>query len=122
MLYRKIGSYIERHLKSEADQILVVEGARQIGKSFIIRAVGTRLYKNFVEINFVEADEGRQVFKNIRSAEDFYLSLSMVAGKSLGTYADTLVFIDEIQLYPQYLTKPYISKPQGGAFRAAACR
>lgn len=83
-------------MKSEADQILVVEGARQIGKSFIIRAVGTRLYKNFVEINFVEADEGRQVFKNIRNAEDFYLSLSMVAGKSLGTYADTLVFINEI--------------------------
>lgn len=104
MLYRKIGSYIEEHLKSDTDKILVLEGARQIGKSYIVREVGKRLFKNFVEINFVEDDEGRKMFKNIRTTEDFYLSLSMVAGNKLGNRDDTLVFIDEIQQYPQYLT------------------
>lgn len=32
MLYRKIASYIEEHLRSDSDKILVIEGARQIGK------------------------------------------------------------------------------------------
>ena len=58
MLYRKITSYIEDYLKSDNDKILILEGARQIGKSFSIREVGTRLYPNYVEINFVEDDEG----------------------------------------------------------------
>lgn len=104
MLYRKITSYIEDHLQSNTDKILILEGARQIGKSFSIREVGTRLYKNYVEINFVEDDEGNQLFKNIHKKEDFYLTLSMVAGDKLNDRTDTLVFLDEIQHYPQYLT------------------
>ena len=104
MLYRKITSYIEDYLKSDTDKILVLEGARQIGKSFSIREAGTRLYPNFVEINFVEDDEGDQLFKNIHKKEDFYLTLSMVAGDKLKNRNETLVFLDEIQHYPQYLT------------------
>ena len=104
MLYRKITSYIEDYLKSDTDKILVLEGARQIGKSFSIREAGTRLYPNFVEINFVEDDEGDQLFKNIHKKEDFYLTLSMVAGNKLKNRNETLVFLDEIQHYPQYLT------------------
>ena len=104
MLYRKITSYIEDYLKSDNDKILILEGARQIGKSFSIREVGTRLYPNFVEINFVEDDDGEQLFKNIHKKEDFYLTLSMVAGNKLNNRDDTLVFLDEIQHYPQYLT------------------
>ena len=104
MLYRKIESYIEDHFKTDSDKILILEGARQIGKSYIIREVGKRLFENFVEINFVKDDEGNQTFKQIRTTEDFYLNLSMIAGKSLDNYQNTLVFLDEIQQYPQFLT------------------
>jgi len=104
MLYRKITSYIEDYLKSDTDKILILEGARQIGKSFSIREAGTRLYPNYVEINFVEDDEGDQLFKNIHKKENFYLTLSMVAGDRLSGRDGTLVFLDEIQHYPQYLT------------------
>lgn len=104
MLYRKIESYIEDHFKTDSDKILILEGARQIGKSYIIREVGKRLFENFVEINFVKDDEGNQTFKQIRTTEDFYLNLSMIAGKSLDNYQNTLIFLDEIQQYPQYLT------------------
>ena len=104
MLYRKIGSYIEDHLRSDEDRILLIEGARQIGKSYIIRDIGTKLYANFIEINFIEDDEGAQIFKNVHNTEDFYLHLSMYAGDKLGSYEDTLIFIDEIQQYPQFLT------------------
>ena len=113
MLYRKITTYLENHLKSGTDKILILQGARQIGKSFSIREVGTRLFKNFVEINFVEDDEGDQLFKNIHKTEDFYLTLSMVAGDRLGDRNDTLVFLDEIQHYPQYLTMLKFLREEG---------
>ena len=80
MLYRKISAEIEAHLLSGNDKIMVVEGARQIGKSYIIREVGKRLFKNFVEINFVKDNETEGLFRNIRGIKDFYLALSMVAG------------------------------------------
>ena len=104
MLYRKITSYLEDYLKSDSGKILILEGARQVGKSFSIREVGSRLFPNYVEINFVEDDEGQQLFKNIHKKEDFYLTLSMVAGDKLSSRDDTLVFLDEIQHYPQFLT------------------
>lgn len=75
----------------------LLKEARQIGKSYIIRDVGTELYDNYVEINFVEDDAGGKIFKNVRTTEEFYLNLSMVAGSKLDKYENTLVFIDEIQ-------------------------
>lgn len=104
MLYRKIRTYIENHLQSNDDKILIIEGARQIGKSYIIRDVGKELYNNYVEINFVLDYEGEKIFKNVHTTEEFYLKLSMVAGTRLDRYDNTLVFIDEIQQYPQFLT------------------
>ena len=104
MLYRKIRADIEAHLSSGNDKIMVIEGARQIGKSYIIREVGNRLYKNFVEVNFAKDDETEGLFRNIRRLDEFYMTLSMVAGGKLGDRSDTLIFLDEIQHYPQYLT------------------
>ena len=104
MLYRKIETYIESHLTSDSDKILILEGARQIGKSYIIREVGKRLFRNFVEVNFVLDDEGKQIFKNVKTLEDFYLNLSMIAGNNLDNKDNTLIFLDEIQQYPQILT------------------
>ena len=96
MLYRKIDRYIEDHLRSDSDKILLLDGARQIGKSYIIRTVGKRVYKNYVEINFAEDKEGDKIFENIHKKEDFYLTLGMVAGQQLNTYEDTLVFLDDV--------------------------
>lgn len=104
MLYRKIGKEIENHLLSETDRIMIVEGARQIGKSFIIRTVGKRLFRNFVEINLVEDAAGNGLFGKVKTTEDFYFALSSIYGSKLGDYSDTLVFIDEIQQYPQFMT------------------
>ncbi len=104
MLYRKIQRFLEEHFKSNTDKILVIEGARQIGKSYIIREVGKQCFRNFVEINFAEDAEGIGIFRNIRTTDDFYLNLSVLAGDKLGNYDDTLIFLDEIQQYPQYLS------------------
>lgn len=104
MLYRKIEKDIEGYLRAEDDRIMILEGARQIGKSFIIREVGKKLYDNFIEINFAEDDEGPKIFKVIGTTEEFYFTLSSVYGEKLDRYENTLIFLDEIQHYPQYLT------------------
>jgi len=113
MLYRKISKEIEAHLNSGNDKIMVVEGARQIGKSYIIREVGNRLYTNFVEVNFVKDDETEGLFRDIHGLDEFYMTLSMVAGGKLGNKSDTLVFLDEIQHYPQYLTMLKFLREEG---------
>lgn len=104
MLYRKIEKDIEGYLRAEDDRIMILEGARQIGKSFIIREVGKKLYDNFIEIDFAEDDEGPKIFKGIGTTEGFYFTLSSVYGEKLDRYENTLIFLDEIQHYPQYLT------------------
>ncbi len=104
MLFRKIEKDIEEHLRAEDDRIMILEGARQTGKSFIIREVGRRLYDNFIEINFAKDDEGPRMFKGIGTTEGFYFTLSSAYGEKLDRYENTLIFLDEIQHYPQYLT------------------
>ena len=104
MLYRKFAKNIEDFLNSEPEKILLVNGARQIGKSFIIRHVGSQIFKNFIEINLREDKEGPQIFANVKTTVDLYIQLGIVAGNRLGKFEDTLVFLDEIQEYPHLLT------------------
>ena len=104
MLYRKIEHLIEEHLKSGTPKILLVDGARQVGKTYIIRYVGNRLFENFIEINMVEDYLGARLFENVRTVEDFYLQVSMLAGNRMKEKDNTLIFLDEIQAYPNLLT------------------
>ena len=104
MLYRKIETVIEEHLKSDSKKILLIDGARQVGKTYIIRYVGKKIFKNFIEINMVEDSLGNRLFENTKTVEDFYLQVSMLAGNKMGKKSDTLIFIDEIQAYPHLLT------------------
>lgn len=104
MLYRKIQITLEKYLNSDSNKVLVLDGARQVGKTFIIRHVGQKLFKNYIEINLKEDAEGNQAFSQVRTVKDFYLQLSVLAGEKMGNKKDTLVFLDEIQSYPHLLT------------------
>lgn len=104
MLYRKIESLIEDHLKSGSKKILLVDGARQVGKTYIIRHVGQKLFENYIEINMVEDSLGDRLFSNVKTVEDFYLQVSMLEGNKMKVKENTLIFIDEIQAYPHLLT------------------
>lgn len=104
MLYRKIESLIEEHLKSDSAKILLIDGARQVGKTYIIRYVGQKLFENFIELNMVEDSLGDQLFAGTKTVEDFYLQVSMLAGDRMKEKENTLIFLDEIQAYPHLLT------------------
>lgn len=104
MLERKFTSFIEHFLKEESNKILLVNGARQIGKSYLIRYVGQKLFTHFVEINLKEDKEGDKVFADVHTTNDLYMRLSNYYSKPLGDMTDTLVFLDEIQSYPHLMT------------------
>lgn len=104
MLYRKIESLIEAHLRSDSKKILLIDGARQVGKTYIIRYVGKRLFEHFIELNMVEDSLGDRLFANTKTVEDFYLQVSMLAGSQMKDKENTLIFLDEIQAYPHLLT------------------
>ncbi|MFI3202640.1 MAG: AAA family ATPase [Eubacteriales bacterium] len=104
MLYRKIQKTIKAHLKSESNKILLIDGARQVGKTYIIRHIGKQLYENYIEVNMIEDSLGERLFKQIKTVDDFYLNLSMIAGDKMKEKSNTLVFLDEIQEYPHLLT------------------
>ena len=104
MLYRKIEAVIESHLKANSKKILLIDGARQVGKTYIIRHVGQKLFDNFIEINMVEDSLGDRLFANTKTVDDFYLQVSMLEGNKMKEKENTLIFIDEIQVYPQLLT------------------
>ncbi len=104
MLYRKIAKQIEEHLSSNSDKMLLIDGARQIGKSYIVRWVGQRMFPNYIEINMEEDKLGDCIFADAKTTKDFYMALGVFAGEKMKEQANTLVFIDEIQAYDHLLT------------------
>ena len=104
MLFRKIQAYIEDYFNSDSNKVLLIEGARQIGKTYIIRHVGKKMFENYIEINMVQDFDGDKLFDKVKTVDDFYLQVSMLAGEKMKERNNTLIFIDEIQVYPHLIT------------------
>ena len=104
MLYRKFETRVREYLQNKPNKILLVNGARQIGKSYIIRYVGMELFPNYIEINLKEDKEGDAIFEKVRNTDDFYVQIGILYGDKIGTKSDTLIFLDEIQAYPHLFT------------------
>ena len=104
MFYRKIEDKLKEYYNDVEAKIIVVNGARQIGKSFIIRETAKKHFLNYIEINLKSDFDGDKIFEKVRKTKDFYLQLSALYGNNLGTLKDTIIFLDEIQVYPHLLT------------------
>ena len=104
MFYRKIEKRLYEYYENYNDRILIVTGARQIGKSFIIRETAKNSFKHYIEINMQEDKNGDKLFYNIKTTRDFYLQVSALYGNDLNDSRDTIIFIDEIQVYPNLIS------------------
>lgn len=113
MLYRKIESEIRNYFESKMKEVMLIEGARQIGKSYIIRHVGQSLFQNYIELNFEKDKQGDRLFAEVNTIEDFYIAISTIAGNKMQDKGNTLIFIDEIQVYEQFLTLIKFLKEDG---------
>ena len=62
MLFRKISRVILEHLTSQGQPILLVDGANQMGETYIICYIGKLLFENLIEINMLEESLGPRLF------------------------------------------------------------
>ena len=76
MLRRKMLDYLHEWKQSHGAQCLLVNGARQVGKSYIIKKFGES-YENFIVIDFVEHPEYAAIFEGSLAAEDIYSRITL---------------------------------------------
>ena len=88
---------------NKASKALLVTGARQVGKTFLVREFGRQAYQSFVEINLVENPAAREAIATAPNAESLFMRLSAFAATEL-VPESTLIFIDEVQECPQVVT------------------
>ena len=62
------------------------------------------MFENVIEINFLEDSLNDQVFKNVNNVKDFYFQLSMLYGNKMDRKENTIIFIDEIQEYKEFIS------------------
>lgn len=103
MLERRIEQEIRDFLNSDRKEALMITGARQVGKTYIIRECAREIYKNIVEINFVENNQARKLFENITDSKDILLRLSVLTDVPM-IPGQTLIFFDEVQECPEIVT------------------
>lgn len=100
MLKRQIyKSFIKWQESKKNKKALLVTGARQTGKTFLIRVFGKEYYNNFIEINFITEPKAMEIFSGNLSADILIANLTAYVKKEMKP-GKTLVFFDEIQECP----------------------
>lgn len=99
MLKRKILEYLKAWKNSKKNECLVIKGARQVGKTYIIREFG-KIYKNFIEINFILNKSIEEAFSGDLSVDDILMAISAKVKDAKFEPYETLIFFDEIQACP----------------------
>ena len=96
VLYRKVEARIDEFLSSNDGKVLLVTGARQTGKTFIIENVAAKRFKHFVKIDFYENKVAKTLFEDAKDAHDILTRISALGNTEL-VPGETLIFFDEIQ-------------------------
>ena len=102
MLRRKVTDRL-LSWKNNSNKALLVTGARQIGKSYAIRTFGKDNYASYYEVDLLLDTEAKDVLAGAKNAIDFINRVALLADAPL-VEGDTLIFVDEIQEYPQIVT------------------
>lgn len=104
MLKRKIMDELIIWKNKHHHECLLIKGARQIGKTFIIEEFGKRYYKSYIYINFLEEPEYKKIFDGSLSSNEIYRRISLYVNNVNFIDHDTLIFLDEIQDCPNART------------------
>lgn len=83
--------------KNGLKKSLIVKGARQVGKSYIIKEFGKNEYKSFIYIDFFKQPNLKAIFDGELTADDVYKRLSANIPNIKLIPGETLIFLDEIQ-------------------------
>lgn len=103
MLNRKIESSIASWIKNDK-KALLIDGARQVGKTYIIRKVLRELECEYIEFNFIQSPELIKLLDKSETVDEMITNLSLFTDKPF-VKGKTFIFFDEIQEFKEITTK-----------------
>ena len=98
MIKRKMYKYLINWKQKKDKSALIIKGARQVGKSYLVREFGRNEYEGYIEINFLKNPLYKNIFKGDLSAEEIFKRLSAYIPNLKIIPFKTLLFLDEIQV------------------------
>ena len=104
MLKRKIFNQICNWVESKDKKCLIVQGARQTGKTFAIERFAQERYEEFIEINFKQTPSASEIFSGDLTVENMILAMRFRFPEKKITPKKTLIFLDEIQECQEAIT------------------
>ncbi|MFA5692944.1 MAG: AAA family ATPase [Acholeplasmataceae bacterium] len=105
MLKRKITEDLIKWYHNKDKKPLIVEGARQVGKTYIINEFASKFYgEQAILINFFFEPHRKELFEKDISPETLYLKFSLLYRKQFLSKKRVLLFLDEIQACPNAIT------------------
>lgn len=100
---------------SEDRKPMVLKGARQVGKTWLMKEFGRNCYEHFVYFNFDEEEELKSIFETNKNPQRIIELLSLIAGEKI-LPGETLVAFDEIQECPSALNALKYFKEKAGEY------
>lgn len=97
MLKRKFIETLKQWKNTKKRECLLVNGARQVGKTFIIDVFGRENYQSYIYLNLFKNPEYKQIFEGELEPTEIYKRISLLVKNVKFIEGDTLIFIDEIQ-------------------------
>ena len=104
---------------SEERKPMVLKGARQVGKTWLMKEFGKNYYKNYVYFNFDEEEELKSIFQMNKNPERIIELLSLIAETKIEP-EETLIVFDEIQECPEALNALKYFKEKAGEYHVIA--
>ena len=98
---------------------LVLKGARQVGKTWLMKEFGKTQYKNYVYFNFDEEDELKSIFETNKNPQRIIELLSLISGSKI-LPRDTLIIFDEVQECPAALNSLKYFKEKANEYHVIA--
>ncbi|MGD9643717.1 MAG: ATP-binding protein [Elusimicrobiales bacterium] len=105
--------------KSDNRKPLILQGARQVGKTYILKEFGKKEYKDTAYFNFEEDPALAEFFKGKISPEKIIEKLSIYQEKPI-LPGNTLIIFDEVQISPETLTSLKYFQEEAGQYHIAA--
>ena len=104
MLKRKMYDYLMDWRESKGRECLLIKGARQVGKTYLVERFAEDNYGHFVEVDFLRRPEASGAFEGSLEVDDILAKLSLYYPEAEFVPGDTLLFLDEIQECPKART------------------
>ncbi len=105
--------------ESEDRKPMVLKGARQVGKTWLMKEFGSNYYQNYVYFNFDEEDELKSIFEKNKNPQRIIELLSMIADEKI-LPGDTLIIFDEVQECPEALNTLKYFKEKANEYHVIA--